>query len=437
MGMGSSPPKILRKDFLYDAYDAFRERGSLSMMKGALNHLAFLLTFNYAGLAVGKPATRLDRDRLRQFGEERERIWYFEDPTTNHISELAHHGEHPVAQEPASVLDGRQYRRAKPRSFEQPFVTDVVDGRIVGSHPIGVTPSGSVIVDTFDYQSEIEWPYSSALGQILWNDGLQPLVNALFRPAQFRQSLKTTQRHDSLVLMDNDSARNYSHWTFEHLPKLRGVERYTEETGVNPTLVVEPDPPAYKRETLRLAGYGDDWIELPDEPVAADRLVIPSYPEPCYEGLSWVRNRMQANAETSGSVSSPERILLIRPDNIRRQFANRDDVEALLSKYGFATIAPETLGIAEQIQFFSEASVIIGAHGSALTNMLWPEETTVVELFADRIELGLYMLAEILGHDYEYILCDAVEARHLQVDLTELESTVDRVTNSSAGVGNK
>ena len=432
MALGASRPRILRKDFLYDAYDAFRERGFVSMVRGSLNHLAFLLTFNYGGSLIGYGANTLTREELRQRGEQRGRIWYLEEPEADHITDLLKKGHHPVTRETESILNEIQYRKAKPREFDQPFVTELAGGMIVGCIPIALTSRGEIIVDSFDYQHEVMWPQGAALGQILWNDGFKIVIDALFRTDTFRQSISPENHYESLVLMDNDWARNYSHWTFEHLPKLRAVEHYREQTRIDPTLVVEPDPPEYKREMLKLMGYDEsDWIALPDNRLVADKLVMPSYPVPNREELVWVRDRIQSNVPESVDVETPDRILLLRPERIRRQLVNREEVEELLSKYGFTSIAPETMSVAEQATFFSEANVIVGAHGSALTNTLWTEGATVVELFTDRMELGLYMLAEVLGHEYEYMLCDTVEGRHLRIDIDELETTVQRIIDET------
>jgi capsular polysaccharide biosynthesis protein len=176
---------------------------------------------------------------------------------------------------------------------------------------------------------------------------------------------------------------------------------------------------------LRLMGYeASDWIELPNNKVLAETLVVPSYPVPNREELLWVRDRILGNIPQSVTVESPNRILLLRPDNIRRQLKNREAIEKLLGEYGFVSIAPEELSIAEQATYFSEAEIIVGAHGSALTNMIWSDNATVIELFNDRIEIGFYMLAAILNRDYRYVLCNTIEGRHLQVDLEDLESII-------------
>jgi len=47
--------------------------------------------------------------------------------------------------------------------------------------------------------------------------------------------------------------------------------------------------------------------------------------------------------------------------------------EALLDKYGFVTIVPEELSVAEQIRYFQRARIVLSPHGANTTNSLYME----------------------------------------------------------------
>ena len=54
----------------------------------------------------------------------------------------------------------------------------------------------------------------------------------------------------------------------------------------------------------------------------------------------------------------------------------------VLTKYGFVKVELESLSVAEQVQLFSSAEVIIAAHGAGLTNLTFCQPgTTVLEIF--------------------------------------------------------
>ena len=56
-------------------------------------------------------------------------------------------------------------------------------------------------------------------------------------------------------------------------------------------------------------------------------------------------------------------------------------LEALLARHGFETVAAETLTFEEQVRVASQARVLLGAHGAALTNLVFsPRKALVIEL---------------------------------------------------------
>ncbi|MGI8424385.1 MAG: glycosyltransferase 61 family protein [Chloroflexota bacterium] len=63
-----------------------------------------------------------------------------------------------------------------------------------------------------------------------------------------------------------------------------------------------------------------------------------------------------------------------------RRVANEADVIRALRPLGFEVVHAERLTFAEQIRLFSEAAVVIGPHGSGMTNVLFAEELVLIEL---------------------------------------------------------
>lgn len=64
-----------------------------------------------------------------------------------------------------------------------------------------------------------------------------------------------------------------------------------------------------------------------------------------------------------------------------QRLVNEDEVIRALTPLGFETVRAETLSFARQLELFSAAEIVIGAHGAGLTNMLHaPQTATLIEL---------------------------------------------------------
>ena len=89
-----------------------------------------------------------------------------------------------------------------------------------------------------------------------------------------------------------------------------------------------------------------------------------------------------------------------------RHGLNEDAVIDLLNRFGFEQIALETLTVAQQVQLFSAAAIIVGAHGSGLSNLAFcTAGTTVVEFFSPGyLRTDYWMISEALGLHHYYLM---------------------------------
>ncbi|KAA9339265.1 glycosyltransferase family 61 protein [Hymenobacter busanensis] len=144
--------------------------------------------------------------------------------------------------------------------------------------------------------------------------------------------------------------------------------------------------------------------------------------------LALLRNRFRpaGEADTPGT----RRIYLSRKG--RRRVLNEAAVCQLLQAYGFDIIEDRPYPLAEQMQLFREAGVIVTPHGAALTNLLWcGAGTRVLEFFANGYTPNYYYyMCTALGFDYRYLvdysLGEATDhwtnmAQDMTVDLQALE----------------
>jgi capsular polysaccharide biosynthesis protein len=69
-----------------------------------------------------------------------------------------------------------------------------------------------------------------------------------------------------------------------------------------------------------------------------------------------------------------------------RRLLNEDEIASLASKQGFEIVCCEKLSFEAQVTLFSEARIIVGAHGAGLANLVFaPRTAKVVELMGPRL----------------------------------------------------
>lgn len=316
-------------------------------------------------------------------------------------------------------------------SIPQPYVCVYEQARLLGSDdPLAVTRHGRPIQEvargiSFDVLRQVR----KATTDCGWFDtGAHLLDNE--RPAS------PAGRIGSAVPFTRQKPEiNYYHWLTEQLPRLRGVEAYIDATGEVPGILVESDPPAWVSELLDLSGIPDDRrIEWTRKRADIDRLVVPKYTrkanpgpyEPSRADLSWVRERLRG--AVPGDVSRDRsRLFVTRSDADTRRLENREAVGGMLRRHGFESITPTEYSVAEQIQLFRDADVIVGPHGAGLANILFAESATVVELFPSYYLPGYYyVIAELFGFEYRHLVGSEADP-HFRVDVGRLESVIEEL----------
>ncbi|RUX64969.1 DUF563 domain-containing protein [Mesorhizobium sp. M7A.F.Ca.US.014.04.1.1] len=124
--------------------------------------------------------------------------------------------------------------------------------------------------------------------------------------------------------------------------------------------------------------------------------------------------------------------------NSGRTIANEAALQAALVKRGFKVIDPAVLAYSDQIDLFTDAEIIVGAHGSAFANLIWSKAGTVVfDLMPDAwinfwgagggvVELWISRICALKKFDYNVILCDSNGSSETwQPKTYAMQSTVD------------
>ena len=121
-----------------------------------------------------------------------------------------------------------------------------------------------------------------------------------------------------------------------------------------------------------------------------------------------------------------------------RTLANRAAIVAHLGALGFEVIDPETMNLREQMVLFSQAGLVVGIMGAAMTNTIFcPPGAELIYLAAgeDWIEPFYWDLAAIGHHRYAVVFGDPVASgeslhvRSFSVELADLDAAL-RVTRA-------
>ncbi len=148
----------------------------------------------------------------------------------------------------------------------------------------------------------------------------------------------------------------------------------------------------------------------------------------------WVRNLFYDFFKIE--ESTPRLRLYISRNGMRKRFVlNEAEVMDLLAPLGFEIVKPETLSIGDQVKLFSQAEIVIAAHGSALTNLyftsLGARVVDMIEPHMNSFRYVFWSLCESLGHQYWYLDAESVEnssgRADMRVDIEKLAATVARI----------
>jgi hypothetical protein len=111
--------------------------------------------------------------------------------------------------------------------------------------------------------------------------------------------------------------------------------------------------------------------------------------------LTALKTRLMAHASKGSAF--PKRLFLTRANASGRRRFNEEQVLAVLAQYGFSSVAPEKLTVAEQIELFSGAELIAGGSGAAFSNLLFCSAGCKAIVFSKR-EQPLSAFSTIAAH---------------------------------------
>ena len=305
-----------------------------------------------------------------------------------------------------------------------PFVAELRDARLTGPIPLALTPSGRIVKQTLIAPDADDGRVDRALQEGVREQGIGPTLRGLRR----RPPEPTLRLDCATVLSGRSNA--YFHFVCDQLPKLRGIERYAELTGRMPTLVLPRNLTRWQHQLLGLAGHGEsDSIEWPGGDAVVGRLVVPSHPETTPGTVGWLRERLWTGAESAlgpeGRAEPGARILISRRDARRTRYLEDEErLAGALADRGFRLLVLSEIGQAETIDLFRRAEIVVGLHGSGLTNVVYCENASVLEVFGSSVRPYFFRLAHAAGLPYRYELADESDGE-VRIDADRMVNVIE------------
>lgn len=251
------------------------------------------------------------------------------------------------------------------------------------------------------------------------------VIALFFHPIEVIKNQTNIDRIDgTYFILYNQRSNNYYHWHVENIIKLRGALKYQKENDENVQLVVSPELSKWQRDSLKLLGFsGDDLYYWNKSNVKFSKILTVPNLRNRPGCVKWLRDAMSV-----GIKNHSKNIYISRKDATSRSVVNRNEIEEILTKYDFEIVVPGKYDLSTQISKLSQAKTVVGPHGAGLTNILHCKPGIhLLEVFPeDDVREQYYRLADMLEHDYSYMLCPS-EGSDIFVDPYMFEEMLEKI----------
>ena len=164
---------------------------------------------------------------------------------------------------------------------------------------------------------------------------------------------------------------NYSHWILEAIPKIARFKTIYKEDPHD--IIVSGGKNIFQEQTIAYfcPSARVHWVQ-PHVPIRFHRACFTtslarSVSEIHPEVFDFYNLPGQGGPQRQGGL----RIYISRRLTQHRRMLNEDEFVAELSRLGFVVVVLESLSFAAQVDLFSNAEVVVGAHGAGLTNLVF------------------------------------------------------------------
>ena len=251
-----------------------------------------------------------------------------------------------------------------------------------------------------------------------------------------QQSLDVAPYYEgSFLIFYNGNLANYYHWVAEGLLCLDVLSRALGHVSNLKILLpksIDFDVRFDHRDLIRAVGLGGREIVEASADFSQVQEAIWLGNDQIQEMPAHHVQDFQRRVATlyAGSRGPRNKRLLVARKGPPRKFHNLEQVEALLSIYGFKTVYLEGMSGVDQILLFQSAEFIIAAHGAGLANLLFCEPgTKVIELMPSvEFRSFFWLIAQKLNLVYGLQFCGVDRYEDdITVDIDKLRTLIGMV----------
>jgi len=242
----------------------------------------------------------------------------------------------------------------------------------------------------------------------------------------------------SVAVLSGLSGNVYFHWMVDVLPRIELLRLSGRDLAEIDWFLVNSCQHQFQRESLRILGIPEEKVLESDRlpHIQATELIVPSFAGYLGWPPGWAMDflRREFLKGIIPSSSYPKRIYISRSKARYRRVLNEEDVVEVLEQFGFVSILPESMSLAEQIAHFHHAEVIVAAHGSGLTNTIFCRQgTKVIELVSPHYISHYYWGSSQYLHLEHYFLAgEAFECYPIRQLMYQNSLTEDILVNLSS-----
>jgi hypothetical protein len=280
------------------------------------------------------------------------------------------------------------------------YIVTLRDGRVYS-----YDPGNTAIISKDNYLvNEISFTYDISRDQLV--DASKNKVfqlKGLTKPKKFKGTVFS-------LLAGGGAKYYYYHWMLDSFAKLGLLKQAGRLDEVDYFLVPNYNT-NYHRDTLSRFGIGEDKIIIEDavRHLQADYLMVTSYTLIEFHHPKWVCDFLH-NSFTLPRAGQPRHKLIYIPRGdaaVNRKVLNEQALIEELKGYGFEIPFLSRMTVLEQAELFNSVKLVLGAHGSGFTNLVFCEPGTIaIELFPDKYVRHInYDICNKMGLEYHYVLC--------------------------------
>lgn len=318
-----------------------------------------------------------------------------------------------------SIFPGDKFHFSPTR----PYYVSILDGFILN-------PEGAVLTDT-------STPLNESMNGII-NRYTQSSIHSIVNHIKSKRS-DSVRYIDNTVMPLHNVFQAYYHTLVEDIPKLRYYHTHRKKTDRSPIIIVPSDVRDYKIELLELFDIDSSCIYYQSaEELRCKEILLPIHRPHIYNSskfyhsfrpstadLKWMSSFLNRQ-EVTETQSSLQRRIYVSREGSQRAISNQSQMKSILEGFQFEIYHPEDHPVNQQVDTFSQAEIIVGPHGSGLTNMIFSQSPQIIEIFpSDYIRPFYYVLSQQLGYNYQSLVGEERnENNRFRVDTEQLRSVL-------------